>query len=128
MGFAMNLDEFMARPIHYSGRKGELELWANRTFKQQMQDIYGEAARLIKQHLENNDCIDAQWDVLDLFCTMTYLSPSNTPEKIETLKLAEWELYDFVFGENVFHNTSESVMRWFNQWVFDINYSAITEE
>ena len=68
-----------------------------------------------------------QWEVFDLFCSMTYLAPTTTKGERETLKLAQWELYDYVFGKNDFRNSSESVMRWFNQWIFDINYAAISE-
>ncbi len=123
----MRLDDFLARPIVYTGRQDELELWGQRSFKQQMQDIFGEASRLVKQHREADDGLSSQWDVFDGFCTMTYLSPATTEGEKETLMMAEWELYDYVFGDNSFRNTDESVMRWFNQWVFDVNYAAIAE-
>lgn len=123
----MKLNDFLTRPIAYTGRQDELELWGQRSFKQQMQDVFGEASRLVKQHKEADSGLSSQWDVFDRFCTMTYLSPAITDGEKETLMMAEWELYDYVFGDNSFRNTDESVMRWFNQWVFDVNYAAIAE-
>ncbi len=123
----MTLDEFVNRPLVYEGRADELDSWSERSFKQQMQDIYGEAHRFIKFHREGSDRLSDQWDVLDAFCMMTYLDPSTTCGERETLKLAEWELYDYVFGDNVFRNNDESIMRWFNQWIYDVNYAVLAE-
>lgn len=123
----MTLDEFMSQTPEYHGREDELELWAQRSFKQQMQDIYGEAYRLVKYSQESSDKLLSQWDVLDEFCAMTYLSPRTTKGEKDTLRLAEWELYDYVFGDNAFGNSSTSVMRWFNQWMFNVNYAALAE-
>ncbi len=123
----MKLEEFLARPIPSSAQHDDLDLWNSRSFKQQMQDVYGEAARLIKFHRESSGKLESQWQVFDSFCIKTYLDPKTTDGERETLKLAEWELYDFVFGDNVFRNTDESVMRWFSQWVFDVNYAALSE-
>ncbi len=123
----MTLDEFLSHPVANNCSDEELALWASRSFKEQMQDIYGEAARLIKYHRESKEKVAKQWEVFDLFCSMTYLAPTTTKGERETLKLAQWELYDYVFGKNDFRNSSESVMRWFNQWIFDINYAAISE-
>lgn len=123
----MTLDEFMAKPIAYSGRDEELDAWGERSFEQQMQDVYGEAHRLIRYRQEGSDKIANQWKVLDTFCAMTCLDPSTTRGEQETLRIAEWELYDFVFGENAFRNDEKSVMRWFDQWMYDVNYSAIAE-
>lgn len=121
----MRMQEFLESPVVYSGRQDELELWSERSFKQQMQDIYGEAHRLVKYHREGSEKLSAQWDVFDMFCSMTLLDPSTTKGERDTLRLAEWELYDYVFGDNTFRNTDETVMRWFNQWIFDVNYSAL---
>lgn len=123
----MTLDEFMAQTPEYHGREDELELWVQRSFKQQMQDVYGEAYRLVKYSQESSDKLSAQWGVLDEFCAMTYLSPRTTKGEKDTLRLAEWELYDYVFGNNTFGNNSTSVMRWFNQWMFDVNYAVLAE-
>lgn len=123
----MTLDEFMAQTPEYHGREDELGLWAQRSFKQQMQDVYGEAYRLVKYSQEDSDKLSVQWDVLDEFCAMTYLSPRTTKGEKDTLRLAEWELYDYVFGNNTFGNNSTSVMRWFNQWMFDVNYAVLAE-
>lgn len=60
-------------------------------------------------------------------CAMAYLSPRVTKGEKDTLRLAEWKLYDYVFEDNTFRNDSASVMRWFNQWVFDVNYAALAE-
>lgn len=123
----MTLDEFMSQTPEYHGREDELELWAQRSFKQQMQDVYGEAYRLVKYSQEGSSKLSAQWDVFDGFCAMTYLSPNITKGEKDTLRLAEWELYDYVFGDNTFKNDSASVMRWFNQWMFNVNYAALAE-
>lgn len=123
----MKLEEFIEQPVAYAGRSEELDAWSERSFKQQMQDIYGEAFRLIKFYREDKEKLPAQWDVLDTFCAMTCLDPATTRGERETLRIAEWELYDFVFGDNVFQNDDESVMRWFNQWMYDVNYAAIAE-
>ena len=123
----MTLEEFIEKPVVYTGRNDELDAWGERSFKQQMQDIYGEAYRLIKFYREDKDKLSGQWDVHDTFCAMTCLDPATTHGERETLRIAEWELYDFVFGDNVFRNDEKSVMRWFNQWMYDVNYSALAE-
>lgn len=123
----MTLEEFLDRPLVYSGRTEELEAWGQRSFKQQMQDIYGEAYRFIKFSQEHSDKLESQWGVLDNFCIMTFLDPSTTKGERETLQLAEWELYDYVFGDNSFRNDENSIMRWFNQWMYDVNYAALAE-
>lgn len=123
----MTLDEFVARPVTGSCDEDELALWDAHSFKEQMQDVYGEAARLLKYYKEDASKLDAQWEVFDRFCKMTYLAPSTTQGERTTLKIAQWELYDYIFGENEFRNDDASVMRWFNQWIFDVNYAAISE-
>lgn len=117
----------MARPVVCGEDPDELELWASRSFKQQMQDIYGEANRLVKYNRDDREKVACQWDVFDRFCIMTYSSEDVTEGERDTLKLAEWELYDYVFGSNEFKNDDITVMRWFNQWVFDVNYALIAE-
>jgi hypothetical protein len=92
-----------------------------------MQDIYGEAFRVIKFYSTGNTELKKQWDVFDMFCNMTYLAPRTTAGERETLKIAAWEIYDYVFGKNEFKNDSKTAMRWFNQWIFDVNYSALSE-
>ena len=127
MGDPITLEEFIKEPVKYAGRSDELNAWSERSFKQQMQDIYGEAHRLIRFYREDKEKLPGQWDVFDMFCSMTCLDSTTTRGERETLRIAEWELYNFVFGDNVFRNDEQSVMRWFNQWMYDLNYSALAE-
>ena len=40
-------------------------------------------------------------------------------------KVAEWELFDYCLWDNQFQNDSVSVMKWFDQWCYDINYDLL---
>ncbi|MBR5376218.1 MAG: hypothetical protein IK139_02955 [Lachnospiraceae bacterium] len=42
------------------------------------------------------------------------------------LKIAEWELYDFVLWDNLFRNTRKSVTLWFDEWCYSTNFEEVS--
>jgi len=43
------------------------------------------------------------------------------------LKVEEFGFGDFLFGSNSFGFDERSAMKWFDEWVYDINYDTWTD-
>lgn len=53
-------------------------------------------------------------------CCYTVYSDEKASEGIKwELKVAEWELYDFVLWDNSFKNNRRSVTLWFDEWCYN---------
>ena len=93
------------------------------SFYSLMNDVWGEANRTVEYHKNGDtDHLIKQFEVVDHICSRIYMNPDIIDDEKIELREAHWELYDFCLWDNEWNNTSETVMRWFNQWVFDINY------
>ena len=108
--------------------------WWERNFYAQMMDIWGEADRLRNYKLEYDSNkseesykrMEKQADLFHHLCNTIYLNPESSYGQKWELKCAEWELYDFVFWDNEWNNTAETVTSWFDQWCYDINYDLLS--
>ncbi len=92
-----------------------------------MLDVWGEMSgtveaykKLRKKKLSPED-FQNQIEAFHRICCTVYSSPNVTPGAKWELKVAEWEIYDFVLWNNEFHNTIKTVTNWFDQWCFGIN-------
>ena len=92
----------------------------------QFMDIWGEANKVLQAYKKSNaDDIIKQLRNLHDVCNIIYVN-DNIDENIKwELKVAEWELFDFCLWDNQFQNDSASVMKWFDQWCYDINYDLL---
>ena len=104
--------------------KETIDFWLTRNFYLQMIDISGEVDRLAS--LDEKD-IEPQLKRITGYLTIVRESRKNnfSNEVKKTLRIAEWELYDFYLWDNEFDNTSETVSGWFDQWLFNLNYDAV---
>ena len=100
--------------------------WTDRTFFSQMNDVWGEANKAVESSSEGRtDKLIRQLKVFSDICSIIYMNPNITDGAKFELREAEWELYDFCLWDNELHNTPKSVMRWFDQWLYDINYDLL---
>lgn len=104
-----------------------IKLWESRhknsSFIDHMNDIWNEAKQCVDLKVKND--IKTLYNHIEIFmdivnCVLTNPKLSNGAKK--ELREAEWELLDFCIWDNEWENTETSVMKWFNQWVYDYNY------
>ena len=126
----MTLDKFIEQPSDDSSYDIDtLNVLMERHFFLQMMDIWGEADNVIRIYLnENNkEKIQKQLDNFHNVCNIIYLN-NNIDDNVKwELKVAEWELFDFCLWDNFFQNDHITVMKWFDQWCYDINYSLLQQ-
>ncbi len=99
----------------------------------QLMDVWGEANHSMdiwkdyNKRRKKGRYQDLLWQ-LDAFhkvCCIVYSNPNVNIYAKKTLRIAEWELYDFTLWDNEFRNNAKSVMRWFDQWCYSINYDLL---
>ncbi len=108
--------------------------WFDRSFYAQMMDIWGEADRLRNYKIDYDRAktkeaynrMEKQGELFHHLCNTIYLNPKSSVGQKWELKCAEWELYDFVFWDNEWNNSAETVTSWFDQWCYDINYDILS--
>ena len=130
MGKTMNkmaLDDFIIR-ANDSPKWDPVSLTElmDRNFLLQMMDVWGEADKVIKTHEKSNtEEIIKQLSNFHDVCNIIYLNENIDDNVKWELKVAEWELFDYCLWDNLFKNDSVSVMKWFDQWCYDINYDLL---
>ena len=98
----------------------------NRNFILLMMDVWGEANKVIEIfQTKNTEAILKQLSNFHDVCNIIYLNDDIDDEVKWELKVAEWEIYDYCLWDNEFQNDSSSIMRWFNQWCYDVNYDIM---
>lgn len=107
-----------------------LETWKIRqkysTFISHMSDVWNEAKQCVDLKSSNNiDGLNSHIEVFINCINCVFTDDKVSKGAKAELREAEWELLDFCIWNNEWHNTSESVMGWFNQWIFDYNYDLI---
>jgi hypothetical protein len=124
----LDLENYISLPIEKpSWDSASLNELMSRHFYLQMMDVWGEADRLVRYHSTSCiDTIDNQVKNFHNICSTIHYN-ENIEEGVKwELKIAQWELLDFCIWDNVFYNDSNSVMKWFDQWQYDINYDLIS--
>ena len=99
--------------------------WSDKNFYLKMMDIYGEANNVVRLYKSNEENIVKQFSNLHNLCNIMVLDERIDKGTKDELRTAEWEILDFCLWDNLFHNDEKSVMKWFNQWCYDINYDLL---
>lgn len=103
--------------------------WNNRTFFAQMLDAWGEmnyTHQCYKDYLANpnsstkNNMISHANKMHDV-CNLIVKNPNVYKEEADTLRFAEWQFYNYIFG----YSKDDSCIKWFNQWCFDANLNLV---
>ena len=112
--------------------KDLINVWSSRNFFSQMMDIWGEVDKLptlYEKSLLDKDssALKMQLQRVSKFCKIVRNCPGCTKGEREEIKIAEWELYDFYLGNNLFNNENGyEASKWFEQWCYNINYELLT--
>jgi hypothetical protein len=121
----LSLDEFIVQP--QDSPKWDLDSLnelMSRDFVFQMMDVWGEANKAIQIHQTNNtEAILKQLLNLHDVCNIVYFNDNIHNDVKWELKVAEWEIFDYCLWDNEFQNDSDSVMKWFDQWCYDVNFA-----
>jgi hypothetical protein len=125
----VTLDDFVIQPTEAPKWDAiSLDELMNRNLLLQMMDIWGEADKAVQAYLSSNtEATVKQLSNFHDVCNIIYSNPSIDNDTKWELKVAEWELYDFCLWDNSFHNDSSSVMKWFDQWCYDINHDLLID-
>ena len=120
----------------YTFDEQTIRFWKSRNFYTQMMDVWGEVDKARNYYIKwkNANTEDKEKRFSALLKSLKFVREclaivkenNNFTEPVkQTFRIAEWELYDFFFWDNLFGNTSETVTRWFDQWCFNINLDLI---
>lgn len=99
----------------------------NHSLHRQLLDVWGEvdsAMDLYDKCKKNKASIDDVRDQLECVhnsCYTIYSDPKATEGTKWELKVAEWELYDFILWDNSWKNTRKTVTGWFDEWCYIAN-------
>ncbi len=90
----------------------------------QLMDVWGEVDSSLalydkwKKGKADIEDVKAQLECVHNCCYTIYSDPKASEGIIWELKIAEWELYDFVLWDNQFKNTRKTVTTWFDEWCY----------
>ena len=104
--------------------------WDVRPFTSHMSDVWGEANRVINYYIQwiqeqtpaAYERLISQTNLFHDVCSMIYANSTIVEDGKFELKIAQWELYDYILWGNSLKNDDKRVMRWFNQWVFNATH------
>ncbi len=94
----------------------------------QLLDIWGEVDASLSLYDKWKKGKASREDVLSQLecvhnCCYTVYSDSKDSDGIKwELKVAEWELYDFILWNNEFMNNRRSITLWFDEWCYNTNF------
>ena len=114
----VSLEEYLALPD-----KPDKENDRTNSFSILM-DVWGEADRAVSMKGRSRESILKQLNVLHDVCNLLYSGDFDRELK-EELMISEWELCDYLPGENIYGYSKEGVMDWFDQWCYKINYAML---
>ena len=120
----------------YTFDEQTISFWKSRNFYTQMMDVWGEVDKARNYYIKwkNANTEDKEKRFSALLKSLEFVREclaivkenNNFTEPVkQTFRIAEWELYDFFFWDNLFGNTSETVTRWFDQWCYNINLDLL---
>ena len=90
----------------------------------QLLDVWGEVDSAMslydkwKKGKAVKDDVLSQLNCVHNCCYTIYSDPKSSPGIIWELKVAEWELYDFILWDNRFKNKRKTVTLWFDEWCY----------
>ena len=120
----------------YTFDEQTISFWKSRNFYTQMMDVWGKVDKARNYYIKwkNANTEDKEKRFSALLKSLEFVREclaivkenNNFTEPVkQTFRIAEWELYDFFFWDNLFGNTSETVTRWFDQWCYNINLDLL---
>ncbi|MDR0221124.1 MAG: hypothetical protein LBI54_06960 [Lachnospiraceae bacterium] len=112
------LAEFLDKEI-ICRQPERLHIWEKRPLLAQLMDISIEVEKMI-----NNKATE-QLEQIHNICTLIYANANILEGTKYELKVAEWELWDYLCWDNEWNNDDKSIMQWWNQWIYHINYDLI---
>ncbi len=96
----------------------------------QLLDVWGEVDSSLSLYDKWKKGKASKEDVLSQLecvhrCCYTIYSDGKASKGIKwELKIAEWELYDFILWDNYLQNTRKSVTLWFDEWCYNTNFET----
>lgn len=94
------------------------------SYHKQMLDVWGEMSnslslyKMVKKKKATMEDLMNQLNSFHRCCYVVYSDEKNSEGLKWELRIAEWELYDFILWNNEFHNTEKTVTTWFDQWCY----------
>lgn len=98
----------------------------------QLLDVWGEVDSSLalydkwKKKKASKEDVISQLECVHNCCYTIYSDPKATDGIKWELKVAEWELYDFILWDNLFRNTRKSVTLWFDEWCYNTNFQEVS--
>ena len=102
--------------------------WKQRNFYSQMMDVWGEVDKTLEYYKKTNQVDEAliqKCGFIHKMLSTVCNCPGVNKDRRITLRIAEWELYDYMLWGNTWNNVDTSVRRWFDQWCYEINYDLL---
>ncbi len=102
----------------------------NHSLHRQLLDVWGEVDSTMqlydkcKKKKANIEDVQEQLESVHNACYTIYSNPRVTEGAKWELKVAEWELYDFILWDNTWNNTRKTVTGWFDEWCYIANPEA----
>lgn len=90
-----------------------------------LMDVWGEANHAMEIPIEDKKSLKMQLNSLHDICCLIYGNPNYDQGLKDELRISEWELNDFLLGENSLGYSKEGIMSWFDQWCYKINYNFL---
>lgn len=94
------------------------------SYREQLLEVWGEmnnslsAYKRMKKKKTTKESLIRQLESFHRCCYVVYSDEKNSEGLKYELRVAEWELYDFILWNNEFHNTKKTVTLWFDQWCY----------
>lgn len=104
-------------------------LWNSHSCESRLADVWATADDLLScyEACQGSDetklCQYAQR--MDSLISMICADESRGPRFRESIREAQWEVFNFVFGDNSFGHSGRSSMQWFDQFMYDINFDLV---
>ncbi len=121
----VELSEFVnSAPVIPDISQTVLEGRHKNSLHRQLMDVWGEVDSSLalydkwKKGKATKEDVESQLECVHNCCYTIYSDPKASEGIKWELKVAEWELYDFVLWNNTFKNSRKSVTTWFDEWCY----------
>ncbi len=108
-----------------------LEARHKKSLHKQLLDVWGEVDASLalydkwKKRRATKEDVLAQLECVHNCCYTIYSDTKDSDGIKWELKVAEWELYDFVLWDNMLKNNRKTVTLWFDEWCYETNYQSV---
>ena len=104
--------------------------WEELSFPEQMLNIGSEANRALKWDNKNKKRSElAFYRALELFhFTVKSLYANGYSHRIKELGRAKEVLYDYLKGDNVYNSTSQSIMKYYDDFIYLVDQKTLKKE